>query len=90
MVGRIASKAASRPAQHLVGHECQTVTCVERRGYPVRRRQRGSATAHLAAVGNVVVDEKSVMHQLDCYGDAEKVVRVCSKSTAGGQAQRRP
>ena len=39
---------------------------------PVRRRKCRSATAHLAAVGDVVVDEKGIVQQLDCHGDAEQ------------------
>ena len=58
----------------------------------MRRRQCRSAATHLAAVGDVVVDEKRVVQQFDCHRDPEQVVglapnaRPADRHSAGRNA----
>ena len=54
------------------------------------RRQCRSATAHLAAVGDVVVHQKGVVQQFDCDSDAQQVVGVGPERPAGRHTQRGP
>ena len=46
------------------------VAGVERRRHPVRRRKRRPTTTHLTSVGDIVMNQKSIVQQFDCHGDA--------------------
>ena len=91
-VGEVPIEAAGGPAQHLPGDHRKAVAGIQRGRQPVLRRQRRPTAAHLAAVGDVVVDEKGVVQQLDCDRDAQKVVasapnaRPADRHSAGRSA----
>ena len=89
LICKVGIQLPRRPSQHLPRHHRESIPGIERRGSPMRLSKRRPATAYLAAVGDVVVDEKGVVQQFNCHRNADQSVRSRAEGAAGREAQRR-
>ena len=85
--GQVPVEIAQVATHHLVGDNCERVAGVQCERGAVRARQRGFTAALLTAVGNVVVDEKRVVQQLDAHRQRHRVRRRSPKAATRRQAE---
>ena len=78
-IREVVVESSGRTPQYLAGDHGEAVAGVECGRGAVGGRQSWPSPAHLAAIGDVVMHQKGVVHHLDRNGYTEKILRVTAE-----------